>query len=141
MKEYVVGFAFSKNFNEVLLIKKCKPDWQAGRCNGIGGKVELGETVERAMVREFTEECGILTQEKDWRKYALLECVDGSKVWCFEAVMDISHFGTMTEEQVFIWKISDVMTSQRVIHNLKWLIPLAFQNGVAFTTVRYQEIQ
>lgn len=141
MKNYVVGFAFSKDFQEVLLIKKSKPEWQAGRSNGIGGKIEDGETAEQAMVREFKEECDISTQESQWRKYALLECFDGSKVWCFEAAMDIEHFSTLTDEQVRIWDIKAVMGSKRVIHNLKWLIPLAFQNGIRFTTAQYSEIQ
>ena len=38
--KYVVGFAFNKEKTKVLLIKKTKPDWQAGQLNGIGGKIE-----------------------------------------------------------------------------------------------------
>ena len=55
MKEYVVGFMFSE---EIL---KNKPDWQAGRLNGVGGKVEPNEYPDQAMVREFEEETGVRT--------------------------------------------------------------------------------
>ena len=51
MNNYVLGFAFNKNFREVLLILKNKPQWQKGLYNGIGGKIEEGELPIEAMVR------------------------------------------------------------------------------------------
>ena len=37
---YTVGFVFSEGFKSVLLIRKTKPDWQAGLMNGVGGEAE-----------------------------------------------------------------------------------------------------
>lgn len=54
-RHYVCGFAFTED-GRVLLIRKARPDWQAGLLNGIGGKVEKGETPTGAMMREFEEE-------------------------------------------------------------------------------------
>ena len=57
-----------KNIETTLLILKrgeriClamkKRGFGAGRFNGVGGKVKAGETIERAMVRETTEEIGV----------------------------------------------------------------------------------
>ena len=42
--EYVVGLLFSPDRNTVVLINKTKPDWQAGKLNGVGGKIEEGES-------------------------------------------------------------------------------------------------
>lgn len=56
MKQYVVGFLWIGD--SVVLIRKNRPEWQAGKWNGVGGKVEPGETAEEAMVREFEEETG-----------------------------------------------------------------------------------
>lgn len=44
--------------NDVLLAMK-KRGFGAGRWNGVGGKVDPGETVEQAMVRECQEEIGV----------------------------------------------------------------------------------
>jgi len=62
---YVVGFAFDHDFSHVLLIWKNRPLWQAGKLNGIGGKIEPGELPLNAMIREFAEETGIM--ETQWK--------------------------------------------------------------------------
>ena len=38
---------------------KRRPAWQAGRWNGVGGKVEPGEDIHTAMHREAAEEIGV----------------------------------------------------------------------------------
>lgn len=60
MKEYVLGFMFTEDGKGVVLIQKKKPAWQHGRWNGIGGKIEERETPEKAIVREFEEETGVV---------------------------------------------------------------------------------
>lgn len=60
MTQYVVGLIFDESFENILLIRKNRPDWQKGRLNGVGGKVEKQETSYEAMVRECEEECGLL---------------------------------------------------------------------------------
>lgn len=64
----VVGFRFSPDLQTVCLIEKLKPDWMAGKLNGVGGKVEPGESAGEAMRREFREEAGL--DEPDWRPFA-----------------------------------------------------------------------
>lgn len=51
---YVAGFLFGPmpRHNYVALIRKNKPDWQKGKLNGIGGKVEAGETPRRGQSSE-----------------------------------------------------------------------------------------
>jgi 8-oxo-dGTP diphosphatase len=44
MQTYACGFLFSLDRTRVLLIRKRRPAWQAGRLNGVGGKIEPGET-------------------------------------------------------------------------------------------------
>lgn len=59
MQLFVCGFCFDEERERVVLIEKSQPAWQAGRLNGVGGKVEPGESVSAAMTREFEEEAGV----------------------------------------------------------------------------------
>lgn len=45
--------------NQQILIAKKKRGFGVGKYNGIGGKLEPGETVEQAMIRETQEEIGV----------------------------------------------------------------------------------
>ena len=56
--EYVVTFLFNHDCTKVWLIEKQKPEWQKGLLNGIGGKIEEGETPVDAAFRELKEEAG-----------------------------------------------------------------------------------
>lgn len=64
--EYVLGFAFDLN-GDVTLIRKNRPEWQAGKWNGVGGHRNGAETGPEAMVREFEEEAGVKTHPEQWR--------------------------------------------------------------------------
>jgi 8-oxo-dGTP diphosphatase len=65
MKEYVLGFLFSEDKTHVGLVLKDHPDWQKGKLNGIGGKIEPAETAHKAMIREFEEETGVHIEQWD----------------------------------------------------------------------------
>ena len=43
----------------VLIVKKDRPEWQKGRYNLPGGKIEEGEFPEEAAIRELEEEAGL----------------------------------------------------------------------------------
>jgi 8-oxo-dGTP diphosphatase len=100
MIHYVLGFGFDSD-RRVALIKKKRPEWQAGRWNGIGGKVELHETSREAMAREFYEESGVMIEAENWRKVDLMECTN---VWTCHVytVQDkrIAQAFTQTDEVV-----------------------------------------
>ena len=58
MKNFVVIMLFTKDYKKVLLVKRNKKPYPI--CwNGIGGKLEEGETAEQAAIRECLEETGI----------------------------------------------------------------------------------
>ena len=95
---YCLGFAFSRDLTRVLLIRKLRPAWQAGRLNGIGGKLEPGETALEAMRRECREETGLNIE--DWDYFATIQSSEFT-VSCFRTCTDdIFHAQSLTDEQV-----------------------------------------
>lgn len=69
MKQYVVGFVFDKEIENVLTLKRNKPPYQ-NLHNGVGGKIEAGEDRYTAMLRELEEETGLT--EDDIQKWDYL---------------------------------------------------------------------
>jgi mutator protein MutT len=58
MNEKITTLLLLQRGNEVLLAMK-KRGFGAGRWNGVGGKLDPGETIEQAVVRECQEEIGV----------------------------------------------------------------------------------
>lgn len=65
MKEKVCTLLFLRREDEILLAMK-KRGFGANRYNGVGGKVDPGETIEQALVRECQEEIDV-TPIKYWQ--------------------------------------------------------------------------
>jgi 8-oxo-dGTP diphosphatase len=140
--KYVVGFMFSPDKKHVALIRKSKPDWQKGKLNGIGGKIEEGEITYEAMTREFKEETGVETDYDDWRHF-LTMWGEGFEVVCFSAVGDLEELETQEEEPIVVIEVSSITADRTddMIENLCWLIPLALDSMTdgrpAFSTIQY----
>jgi len=98
MTKYVAGFLFSPDLETVVLIEKQKPAWQKDKYNGIGGKVEEGETCYAAMKREFEEETGVLVIS--WHPYVLIEGSDYSVDFFYAVSPMWSECKTQTDEEI-----------------------------------------
>jgi 8-oxo-dGTP diphosphatase len=122
MTVYCVGFMFSPERDRVVLLQKAKPAWMAGKLNGVGGKVEQGETPYEAMVREFREETGV--QHDDWRYAGRLESLD-SEIHIFLTFSDkVDSVKTTTAEPVDTYDVRLITHGVvSVIPNLRWIIP------------------
>lgn len=136
MTEYVLGFAFCKDysgFNRVMLIRKNKPVWQAGKLNGVGGKVELTDpTTCCAMSREFEEETGLKSEPAAWKRFAIME-FPAARVHCFTTVFIWKEFkkasSTTTEpleDCQFDEKFLEKMLHRNALPNIAWLVPMAY---------------
>jgi mutator protein MutT len=64
MKHMTLLFLLREDKKEVLLAMK-KRGFGEGKWNGVGGKIEEGETPEQAVIREAQEEIGVGIEEKD----------------------------------------------------------------------------
>jgi 8-oxo-dGTP diphosphatase len=128
VSEYVAGFMLqwvpTLGNHMVLLVRKNRPQWQAGLLNGVGGKIEKGENPSYAMEREFKEETG--GEFSGWRLFAKEEGPDYN-VYFYRIYIDqesqwrASDRNDVGEELVWL----PVNTKEVKIGNLNWLIPLA----------------
>lgn len=142
MKEYVVGFMFDDKGERVVLIRKNRPEWQAGKLNGVGGKVEPDETPMAAMIREFWEETGVWTSGSEWTNFTLMRGEDfeiafykGFSTEILEAT------DTKTDEPIERRSVDRVIYFDKGvegINNLKWLVPLALDKNKIFVDAHYQ---
>lgn len=121
MTDYVAAFAFSEDYTRVALMRKVRPDWQAGQLNGIGGKVEGRELPIEAMVREWGEETNSQPSELDFTLAVILVGRDW-RVFFFRAVFDIDDLKAAEDEPIEIHPANRLPTD--VLWNLWWLVPL-----------------
>jgi 8-oxo-dGTP diphosphatase len=121
MNHYVLGFAFDHSERQVLLINKERPDWQKGRVNGVGGKIEIHETALEAMTREFQEEAGLFTSQATWRLFCKLTGGDYT-VYCYGACL--RFLVTRITDEWPEWFEYDNLP-RNIIPNLTWLVPMA----------------
>lgn len=120
---------------KVLLALK-KRGFGAGYWNGVGGKIEPGETIEQALVRECQEE--IEVTPKDYNKVALLDFEGGAdkdqwglKIHAYICT-DWEGEPTETEEMAPRWyKIADIPYKDMWEDDPHWLpIVLAGQSVI-----------
>lgn len=123
MQHYVLGFLFSEDSDYVVLIHKNRPDWQKGKLNGVGGKIEPGESMYAAMRREFLEETGV--DIPDWQLCGELTEFPKWDCYVFTARSSlIAQVTSKTDELVGLYRPWDI-DKLDVIPNLRFLVPFA----------------
>jgi 8-oxo-dGTP diphosphatase len=134
---YVVGFLLDTRSENVALIRKNRPEWQAGRLNGIGGHIEPGERPYEAMCREFLEETG--SAVRGWHTLAVMD-FPGARIHFYRYHLPVhllGHLRSVTDEEVVVAGVGNVLAGKHgpIIPNLSWLLPLA-----AYTADTYDPI-
>lgn len=144
--QYVVGVVFTLDLRNVLLIRKNRPAWAAGRLNGPGGKVEQGEGHLAAMVREFREETGLTIPPEKWQHVAhqvvvpagdIGHIVDAALAESYAATVDYYSAATdeaftatsPTDEEVGLYSL-DAIAEAPMADHLRWIIPLCLARTV-----------
>ncbi len=133
MKHFVIGFVFNHQQDEVLLVEKKRPDWQAGRWNGIGGKIEpTDDSPLAAMQRESKEETGM---RLNWELTVIFTCPGGT-CYVYKAIDNLNcghenfcnkiHYEQIEDEVLECWPVNAL--PDLILENLKWLIPLCLSS-------------
>lgn len=127
ISRYVCGILLSGD--AVLMLVKNRPEWQDGRLNFFGGKVEAGESAMDAMVREADEELGpnCAREVRDWR-YLMSEDGPGYSVAFFVGHLDPAMIAVTPAQndvaEVFEWHPVTHLPSN-VIGNCRWILAMA----------------
>lgn len=126
MKKYTVGFIFDKELEKVLLVHKTAPEWQVGLINGVGGKMEEGESGIDCIVREIKEETN-LDVEKDSVHFvgALTEPLAYVEVFGYIYEGELFEAYVFEKEKIEWFAVKDL--PKNMITNLNWLIPLTLE--------------
>lgn len=109
--EYVCGFAFDKTKERVVLILKNRPDFLAGKYNGVGGKIEKYDNIYSAMIREFEEETSCVTEKDDWLCRGSLSFSFGT-IFFFEGSLtdeQLNSVKTVEDEEILVTSTDDVL--------------------------------
>ena len=124
-RRYVAGFY--TDGSRVALVEKIKPDWQRGKLNAIGGKIEEfdGNNPSTAMRREFMEETGV--EYWDWVHTVTLVGPD-YEVFFFVGRGNPSACKQMEEERIITASVEALPSD--CIPNLWWILPLSLDPDI-----------
>lgn len=130
---------FDESRGLVVLVEKNRPAWQAGLLNGVGGKIEPGESAYAAMVREFREEAAVRTAESEWINFATLIGPDFT-VFMMRAFTDhMFSARTMESERIARYPVTVLKSgAYPTVRNLPFLLPLALdKSGIKLPVVLF----
>lgn len=126
---YVLALLFTANGERVVLMRRTRPAWQAGRVNALGGKIMAGEAPGDAAQREVREETGVDVPADEWEELLVWE----DAVYRMHVMKSFSARAesarTVEDQEVFLAPVSRLPAN--VIDNLRWLVPLARDRDVS----------
>lgn len=126
---YVLALLFTPDARRVVLMRRTRPEWQAGRVNALGGKLLPGESAAAAASREVSEEAAARVPVEAWRELVVWRdpVYRMHVLSAFHAAAD--HARTAEDQEVFLADVDHL--PDECIENLRWLIPLALDRDVA----------
>jgi ADP-ribose pyrophosphatase YjhB (NUDIX family) len=124
--DYTIGAIFIDGLEQVLLINKLKPAWQAGLKNLPGGKKEPGENFEECISRKIMEECNLYIEPNRWMSIGTIMGEDYNCILLTAMItLDESRAVKSMEAEQLEWA-NIFQLPMMCISNLYWLVPYAW---------------
>lgn len=121
MTGYSIGLM--KFLDEIVLLKKARPENQRGLLNFPGGKIEEDESPRQCMAREWMEETGVYTYESDWKQR--LEVIGSDyMLYVFTTFPADRCELKFTAEEPVRWYGLSWIDYDKCVPSLRWMIPL-----------------
>ncbi|RLV92393.1 8-oxo-dGTP diphosphatase [Spathaspora sp. JA1] len=153
--KYTLGFIYCPENKKVLLLNRNKSPWM-GKWNGVGGKLESGETPLQCIQRETLEETGLSITNYQGRGILTWEVTDdkGSEIgglYLFTGEISLEQYNNFktpvifSREGILDWKDWDWIIHENnlgVVDNIKLLFKtLLSSNEKDLYTVKYHNNQ
>lgn len=132
MKRMVIVCAIHDR--QIVLIRKNRPKFQIDKLNFPGGSVKDGESTYDAAKRELKEETnlklapfhivGKFGNNKDWEVFIYVG-----------KIINFNELKQLTDEQIEVYSISQIITHPDLIDNLRYIIPKCLSKIDNFTEI------
>jgi len=133
MTEYSIGLM--KFLDEIVLLKKARPEWQKGLLNLPGGHVEGGESARQCMAREWAEETGVVTQPEEWTQRLEILGHDYMLHVFTTFPKDRCELRFAAEEPARWYGLS-WLDYDKCVSSLRWIIPLLLDNDTTTLQIK-----
>lgn len=119
--EYVLGWRYSLDLKEVVVIEKQRPAELQGRITGIGGRIENDESPLEAMVREFKEETSLQTYFTEWECFDIWDVHQDCRIYVFASAGTLAGVSTVTDERVGVFNVDELIADVNIMFaNRTW---------------------
>lgn len=128
--------------NDFLFVKKRRPEWQAGKLNFPGGKIEPGETHLEAALRELREEVQLSLWPEQLTHFLTMHKLQQFRVHFFKAQIPPAVMYEAIEggdEPLQICNLREPWVKNKAVYGVPMAMQLALMQGL--DTPMYVRVQ
>ncbi len=141
MKLATLCYIQHNNKTLMLYRNKKENDYHEGKWNGLGGKLEQGETPEECAIREVYEESGLIIKNPQMKGIITFPMFDGKDDWYVFLFLFNGFEGKLIDspEGTLKWIETEKLTDLNLWEGDKIFVPWLFQNKFFSAKFNYKD--
>jgi len=141
MKLATLCYIQHNNKTLMLYRNKKENDYHEGKWNGLGGKLEQGETPEECAIREAYEESGLIIKNPQMKGIITFPMFDGKDDWYVFLFLFNGFEGKLIDspEGTLKWVETEKLTDLNLWEGDKIFVPWLFQNKFFSAKFNYKD--